>query len=170
MTAHRAIVLADGDPPTRAALDAAWPGWADGVDLVVAADGGARLAAELGLPIHAWVGDGDSLGAVALDGLRRAGIPTALAPADKDESDAELGVLAAIRAGAGDITIFSGRWAARGSITRWRTSPSWPTPLPWASPYASSTGGRGCGCWLLPVPMEARLASTSPAGSGTSCR
>jgi thiamine pyrophosphokinase len=105
MTAHRAIVLADGDAPARAALDGAWPGWADGVDLVVAADGGARLAAPLGLPIHAWVGDGDSLGAAALEALRRAGVPAELAPADKDESDAELAVLAAIRAGADDVTI-----------------------------------------------------------------
>jgi thiamine pyrophosphokinase len=105
MTALRAIVLADGDAPDRAALDAAWPGWADGVDLVVAADGGARLAVPLGLPIHAWVGDGDSLGAAALDELARAGVPTTVAPADKDESDAELAVLAAIRAGAGDVTI-----------------------------------------------------------------
>lgn len=105
MTAHRAIVLADGDPPARAALDAAWPGWADGVDLIVAADGGARLAAALGLRIDAWVGDGDSLDEAALDELRRAGVPITLAPTDKDESDAELGVLAAIRAGALDITV-----------------------------------------------------------------
>lgn len=105
MTAHRAIVLADGDPPARAALDAAWPGWAEGVDFVVAADGGARLAASLGLGIDAWVGDGDSLGEAALDELRSAGIPITLAPPDKDESDAELGVLAAIRAGARDVTV-----------------------------------------------------------------
>lgn len=105
MTALRAIVLADGDQPERAALDVAWPGWADDIELVIAADGGARLAATLGLPIHAWVGDGDSLGEAAIDELRRAGIPTTLAPIDKDESDAELGVLAAIRAGARDITV-----------------------------------------------------------------
>lgn len=105
MTAHRAIVLADGDPPGRADLDAAWPGWADGVDLVVAADGGARLAAALGLRIDAWVGDGDSLGDDGLDELRRAGVPIVLAPSDKDESDAELALLSAIRAGARDVTI-----------------------------------------------------------------
>ena len=33
----------------RAALDRAWPGWDDGVGLVIAADGGARHAAELGV-------------------------------------------------------------------------------------------------------------------------
>ena len=42
-SAMKVIVLADGDAPERAGLDAAWPGWADGVD-VVAADGGARHA------------------------------------------------------------------------------------------------------------------------------
>ena len=105
MTIRRAIVVADGDAPSRADLDAAWPGWADGVDLVVAADGGARTAAALGLRINAWVGDGDSLDAGTMDDLRRAGLPIDLAPADKDESDAELALLEAIRAGAGDVTI-----------------------------------------------------------------
>ena len=105
MTARRAIILADGGAPTRAGLDAAWPGWADGVDLVVAADGGARLASRLGLRVDAWVGDGDSLGAAELEELRRAGVPITHAPADKDESDAELALLAAIRAGAGEVTI-----------------------------------------------------------------
>jgi len=105
MTVHRALVLADGTPPTRAGLDAAWPGWADAIDLVVAADGGARLAGALGLGIDQWVGDGDSLGAPALEELRRDGVPIQLAPTDKDASDAELGLLAAIRAGAREVTI-----------------------------------------------------------------
>ena len=45
MTAHRALVLADGAPPTRAGLDAAWPGWADGIDLVVFEEFGSGRAA-----------------------------------------------------------------------------------------------------------------------------
>src|SRR3990170_1441903 len=105
MSPDRALVLADGDPPTQAGLDRAWPGWADGIDLVVAADGGARLARALGLAIDAGVGWGDSLGAAALDELRRSGIPIELAATDKDASDAELGLLAAIRAGAREVTI-----------------------------------------------------------------
>ena len=43
------IVLADGDVGPRAALDAAWPGWLEPGARVVAADGGARHAAPLGL-------------------------------------------------------------------------------------------------------------------------
>lgn len=96
----RALILADGDPPTRAALDDAWPGWDANVDLVVAADGGARLADALGLPIDQWVGDGDSLGEEGLNLLRERGVAVALEPTEKDQSDAELGLLAALRAGA----------------------------------------------------------------------
>jgi thiamine pyrophosphokinase len=105
MTGRRAIVLADGSAPTRAGLDAAWPGWSDGVGLVVAADGGARLAAGLGLRVDEWVGDGDSIDPAGLEELERAGVPITRAPADKDESDAELALLAAVRAGATDVTI-----------------------------------------------------------------
>lgn len=104
----RALILADGERPTRAELDAAWPGWADDVDLVVAADGGARLADELGLPIDRWVGDGDSLGADGLAAVRARSVAVDLAPTDKDESDAELGLLAAADAGATSITLLAG--------------------------------------------------------------
>lgn len=101
-----ALILADGDPPDAAALDRAWPGWSDGIDLIVAADGGAAYAASLDLgPIDLWVGDGDSLSPAALESLRRAGVPVELAAADKDESDTELAVLAAIDRGATRLTI-----------------------------------------------------------------
>jgi thiamine pyrophosphokinase len=103
--ARRAIVLADGAAPDRGALDASWPGWADGRDLVVAADGGARLAKPLGLAIDRWVGDGDSLGPAEVEALRASGIPIVVAARDKDESDTELAVLAAIEAGADDLAI-----------------------------------------------------------------
>lgn len=104
----RAAVIADGDGPDRADLDRAWPGWDDGIELVVAADGGARLADRLGLAIDRWVGDGDSLGAAGVEALRARGIPVAVALEDKDESDTELALLAAIEAGATDITILGG--------------------------------------------------------------
>ena len=101
----RTLVLADGSAPTRASLDAAWPGWSDAIGLVVAADGGARLAGELGLRIDRWVGDGDSLGEAGLAALRATGIPVEPARPDKDESDTELAVRAALDAGATDVTI-----------------------------------------------------------------
>lgn len=105
MTARRAIVLADGDAGVRAALDAAWPGWADDTTLVIAADGGARHAAVLGLRIDAWVGDGDSADPSLLDALRREGVEVRPVGAEKDESDTELALHEAIRRGATDITI-----------------------------------------------------------------
>jgi thiamine pyrophosphokinase len=101
----RALVLADGEPVTRRGLDAAWPGWDDDTQLVIAADGGARLADEVQKTIDLWVGDGDSLRRDELDALRAAGVPVELAPADKDESDTELAVLAAVARDASDITI-----------------------------------------------------------------
>lgn len=109
----RAIVLADGDAPSRAALDEAWPGWADGATFVVAADGGARLAASLGLAIDRWVGDGDSLGEGGVAALRAEGVPIALARPDKDESDTELAVLAAVEGGAEEIVVVGGLGGVR---------------------------------------------------------
>ncbi|MFM2106799.1 MAG: hypothetical protein RL338_1831 [Chloroflexota bacterium] len=101
----RALVVADGEAPSRAALDEAWPGWADGVDLVVAADGGANGALALGLRIDLVVGDMDSLAPERLAELEAAGVAAERAPAEKDESDTELAILAAIRRGAGDLTV-----------------------------------------------------------------
>lgn len=101
----RALVLADGSAPTRAQLDAAWPGWADGIGLVIAADGGARLAGPLAVRIDRWVGDGDSLDAASLDRLAAAGVAIERLRADKDESDTELAIDRALRAGATEVTV-----------------------------------------------------------------
>jgi thiamine pyrophosphokinase len=98
-------VIADGAHSRRETLDAVWPSWADGIELVVVADGGVRLADSLGVPIHRWVGDGDSIEPARLASLRADGIPVDLVPGDKDESDAELAVLAALDAGATELTI-----------------------------------------------------------------
>ncbi len=102
---RHALVLADGSVDPPAALERAWPGWADDIDLVIAADGGARHAPPLGRTIDMWVGDGDSIAAVELDRLAAAGIPIRRSPTDKDETDAELAVLAAVDAGARRLTI-----------------------------------------------------------------
>jgi len=100
-----ALILADGDAPTRAVLDAAWPGWTDDIALVVAADGGARHAAPLGVTIDRWVGDGDSVEPALLARLEAAGIPVERVRTDKDESDTELAVRAAIAAGAEGLVV-----------------------------------------------------------------
>jgi thiamine pyrophosphokinase len=100
-----ALILADGDAPTRTALDRTWPGWDVDVEMVIAADGGARHAAGLGVAIDLWVGDGDSIGAEALEALAASGIPIERSRTEKDESDTELAIAAAIRLGAAGIVI-----------------------------------------------------------------
>lgn len=108
-----ALILADGAAPSRAALDAAWPGWDRGVSLVIAADGGARHAATIGVRIDRWVGDGDSISQAELDALAAAGVAIQRAATDKDESDAELALLAALEAGAEAVTILGALGGAR---------------------------------------------------------
>lgn len=102
------IVLAGGAAPRRADLDAAWPGWDAGTAVVVAADGGARHAAPLGLRIDRWVGDGDSVDPVLLDELARTGIAIERVAVEKDESDAELALLAALAAGIDEVALIGG--------------------------------------------------------------
>jgi thiamine pyrophosphokinase len=99
------IVLADGHVGTRAALDAAWPGWLEAGARVIGADGGARHAEPLGLAIDRWVGDGDSLGEAGIAELEAAGVPIERGRPDKDESDTELAVLAALAMGATSLTV-----------------------------------------------------------------
>jgi thiamine pyrophosphokinase len=91
-----ALILADGDVPSRSELDRAWPGWDDTIDVVIAADGGARHARPLGVTIDLWVGDGDSIRAETLAALEATGVPLERSPRDKDESDTELAIRAAI--------------------------------------------------------------------------
>jgi thiamine pyrophosphokinase len=108
-----ALILADGAAPTRAPLDAAWPGWDAGIGLVLAADGGARHAAALGVRLDRWVGDGDSIDPAELARLAAAGVVMEHAATDKDESDTELALLAAIRAGAEGVVILGGLGGVR---------------------------------------------------------
>jgi thiamine pyrophosphokinase len=93
----RALIFANGDlndgPAVRAALEAA-PG-----ALVVAADGGARHARALELPVHALVGDLDSLGWVP------AGAEVQRTSPEKDETDLELALLLAVERGANWIRV-----------------------------------------------------------------
>ncbi len=108
-----ALILADGAVPDRSQLDLDWPGWDAEVGLVIAADGGARHAEPLGVTLDLWVGDGDSIGDAGLAALEAAGVPLERARPDKDESDTELAMLAAIRRGATGIVIVGALGGAR---------------------------------------------------------
>jgi thiamine pyrophosphokinase len=100
-----ALILADGAVPTRATLDDAWPGWADDVRLVVAADGGVRHAPALGFRVDRWVGDGDSTSTAELASLEADGVAIERSAVDKDESDTELALVAALDDGAARVSI-----------------------------------------------------------------
>jgi thiamine pyrophosphokinase len=100
-----AIVVAGGAVPEHAAIDAAWPGWRDGRCLVVAADGGAYGAAQLGLRVDELVGDLDSIAADDLAALETSGVRIEAWPRDKDASDSELAMHAALRHRPGRIVI-----------------------------------------------------------------
>lgn len=99
------LVVADGDVPDHARLDAAWPAWDTGISLVVAADGGAGHAERIGRRPDLVIGDGDSLDPGDAARFRAAGVEVRLVPADKDESDTELALLAALERGADRITV-----------------------------------------------------------------
>ncbi|UWX65006.1 thiamine diphosphokinase [Deinococcus rubellus] len=76
-------------------------------DLVIAADGGARHAALLGVKIDLWVGDFDSSEGLNVDA------PREQHPTAKDSTDFELAVNVARQRGAGELLIlgaFGGRF------------------------------------------------------------
>lgn len=108
-----ALILADGDAPDRGFLDAHWPAWSDAIGLVVAADGGARHAESLGVRIDVWVGDGDSIDAAALAALAESGVEIEHAPPDKDETDTELAIHAALARDAGGVLLVGATGGAR---------------------------------------------------------
>jgi thiamine pyrophosphokinase len=109
-----AIIVADGDVPSDEAQlrDVIAPD-EDGPPLVIAADGGARKAAALGLAARLVIGDGDSLGPAEVADLRARGTEVMLFPAEKDESDTELAMREAIAAGARRIVILGAFGGAR---------------------------------------------------------
>ncbi len=120
-----------------------------GADLVIAADGGARHAAPLGVTIDLWVGDFDSS-----DDLAHLHVPRQTFPTDKDKTDLELALEIAKQRGATRALVlgaFGGRFdhslgialmAARetrngftinlesGSESGWILTPAEPLELP----------------------------------------
>ena len=74
-------------------------------DLVIAADGGAMIALELGLQPHVVVGDMDSLPREMRIELTERGCQFVSHPSRKDETDTELAVRYALRAGATQIIL-----------------------------------------------------------------
>jgi thiamine pyrophosphokinase len=76
-----------------------------GADVVIAADGGANWLATIGQSPHRVIGDFDSLNPDLLVQLERAGVILDRHPTDKDASDLELSLAAAVAAGADEMVI-----------------------------------------------------------------
>jgi thiamine pyrophosphokinase len=100
---NSAVVVIGGDPPHPACVERL-PTDA----FVVAADSGLDHALALGLRVDLLVGDMDSVSAAALDVARCRGIPTERHPAEKDATDVELAIDAAVQRGCGHVVVVSG--------------------------------------------------------------
>mgnify|MGYP003339822629 FL=1 len=109
----RALILAGGDQPDPRALDASWPGWSR-AELVIGADGGARAAAPLGLPLHLVIGDFDTLTDAEVAQFAARGVRVERAPVEKDATDTELALLAALDAGATEVAMLGALGASGG--------------------------------------------------------
>ena len=98
----KAVIVADGAhaPADRHRLADA--------DLVIAADGGADWLATVGVSPHHVVGDLDSANPDTVRRLADAGVPVEQHPTDKDASDLELSLAAAVAAGADEVVVLGG--------------------------------------------------------------
>jgi thiamine pyrophosphokinase len=85
----------------------------DGADMCIAADSGAATALEYGCTPRIVVGDFDSLDGSLLEDLSKRGSEIRQAAVEKDETDTELAVQAAIDEGATRITLVGALGGAR---------------------------------------------------------
>jgi thiamine pyrophosphokinase len=98
----KALLVGNGRLPLRAGLPSSV--FAD-VELVVAADGGAAACESLGLRPDLVIGDFDSADPALIRRLIRAGVEVQQVPAEKDQSDLELALDAAIERGADRLLV-----------------------------------------------------------------
>lgn len=103
----RVVIVAAGD---LAPGDARW---LDGADLLVAADGGAARLDQLGRRPDVLVGDLDSADASLVERLEAEGTRIDRHAADKDASDTELALDAAVAAGATEVIVLGALGGAR---------------------------------------------------------
>ncbi|MEZ5383090.1 MAG: thiamine diphosphokinase [Microthrixaceae bacterium] len=96
------IVVAGGSGPSSL------PPLPPDVGLCVAADSGLELAVTLGLHVDVVLGDLDSVEGATLEAARRRGVEVRRFPAAKDQTDLELALDAAARAGAQRIVVLGG--------------------------------------------------------------
>ena len=116
------------------------PRWLDDADLVIAADGGAGSLDRLGRVPDRLVGDLDSIDPRSSSGWQPPGTSIDRHPTDKEASDTELAVEAALEAGADRASCCSARSAELGSTTSSPTCSCSPTRR-W--PVATCSAVRG---------------------------
>jgi thiamine pyrophosphokinase len=143
----------------------------EGVDLVIAADGGARHASNLGVKIDLWVGDFDSS-----QGLEETfiDVPRQTHPSDKNQVDTELALLAARSRGATEALVigaFGGRFdhaLTIATLALSNTQTGFPVDLESGSEAGWSLGsGRDLSLNLEPKTTFSVIAF-SPVASGLS--
>jgi thiamine pyrophosphokinase len=89
----------DYDPPRRLAE------WASRAQVIVAADSGAEHALRMGLKVDVVVGDLDSLAGAACERLQAEGTTFLRHRPDKDETDTELALRAALDRGCDEVVL-----------------------------------------------------------------
>ncbi|MBA3740017.1 MAG: thiamine diphosphokinase, partial [Chloroflexi bacterium] len=95
----KVVVVASGDLDPRDTM------WLDGADLVIAADGGAASLDRLAQRPDLLVGDLDSADAATVERFATVGTRVERHLPDKDASDTELALEAALAAGATEIVL-----------------------------------------------------------------
>lgn len=108
----RILILAAGKGPPTALLKRL----ARHADLIIAADGGVRLARAARLPLHHVVGDGDSLTRHNQRWLAMKATPTDWHPVAKDQTDLELAIDLALAQRPAVIEVV-GAWGGRADHT-----------------------------------------------------
>jgi thiamine pyrophosphokinase len=98
-----ALVFAGGDPPPAAVAARLTPD-----AFVIAADSGLDHAVALRRPVDLVVGDLDSVDPALLAAARAAGTTVERHPPEKDETDLELALAAALARGAQAVTVIGG--------------------------------------------------------------
>lgn len=101
--ASMVVVVTGGDPPDLAVARAL-----PTASRVIAADSGADTALALGLLVDVLVGDLDSVSPAGLDALTGAGALVEAHEPDKDATDLELALIAALRHGPSSIVVLGG--------------------------------------------------------------
>jgi thiamine pyrophosphokinase len=99
----RALVVLGGDP-----LDAAAARHLPDHSIVIAADSGVDQAHRLGLEVDLAIGDFDSVSGAGLERVRRRGARIVEHPAEKDATDFELALGAALDLGVAAATVVGG--------------------------------------------------------------